>query len=72
MKHALMGLTALLGGVLGVNQRACAQNTYVDDALLYSRLGPSGTARTLGIGGANVALGADFGNLTSNPAGLGF
>ncbi len=41
------------------------------DALRYSRLQFGGTARTLGIGGANVALGADFGNLTSNPAGLG-
>ena len=41
------------------------------DALRYSRLQFGGPARTLGIGGANVALGADFGNLTSNPAGLG-
>ncbi|WP_035566576.1 OmpP1/FadL family transporter [Hymenobacter sp. IS2118] len=41
------------------------------DALRYSRLQFGGPARTLGIAGANVALGADFGNLTSNPAGLG-
>lgn len=67
-----MGLATLLGGFLGFGYSAQAQGTYADDALLYSRLGPAGTARTLGIGGANVALGADFGNLTSNPAGLGF
>ena len=41
------------------------------DALRYSQLQFGGPARTQGIGGANVALGADFGNLTSNPAGLG-
>jgi hypothetical protein len=41
------------------------------DALRYSQLQFSGPARTLGIGGANVAVGADLGNLVSNPAGLG-
>ncbi|WP_205503500.1 OmpP1/FadL family transporter [Rufibacter psychrotolerans] len=41
------------------------------DALRYSRTDFGGTARTMGIGGANVALGADAGNLSSNPAGLG-
>ncbi|WP_208309385.1 OmpP1/FadL family transporter [Hymenobacter defluvii] len=41
------------------------------DALRYSQLQFGGGARTLGIGGANVALGADVGNLSSNPAGLG-
>jgi hypothetical protein len=72
MKHAFMGLATLLGGFLGFSQSAQAQGTYIDDALLYSRLGPSGTARALGIGGATSALGADFSNLTTNPAGLGF
>lgn len=41
------------------------------DALRYSQLQFGGPARTQGIAGANVALGGDFGNLTSNPAGLG-
>jgi len=72
MKHAFMGLATLLGGFLGSSQVAHAQGNYADDALLYSRQAPAGTARTLGLGGANVALGGDFGNLTSNPAGLGF
>jgi hypothetical protein len=41
------------------------------DALRYSRLDFGGTARTQGIGGAQTALGADAGNLSGNPAGLG-
>ncbi|GEO03313.1 hemin receptor [Adhaeribacter aerolatus] len=46
-----------------------AQNE--NDALRYSRLGISGTARVQGIGGSQAALGADAGNLAGNPAGLG-
>jgi len=49
--------------------RAFAQDEA--DALRYSRLQFGGSARTLGIGGANVALGADYGSVSSNPAGLG-
>ena len=41
------------------------------DALRYSRLDFGGTARTQAIGGAQTALGADAGNLSGNPAGLG-
>jgi hypothetical protein len=41
------------------------------DVLRYSQLQFGGSARTLGIGGANVALGADYGSVSSNPAGLG-
>jgi len=67
-----MGLATLLGGFLGLTHSAQAQSSYYEDALLYSRQGPAGTARTLGLAGANVSLGGDFGNLTSNPAGLGF
>ena len=67
-----MGLATLLGSFLACSQSARAQGGYANDALLYMRQNPSGTARTLGLAGANVSLGADFGNLTSNPAGLGF
>ena len=56
---------------LAVGQAGHAFAQDASDALRYSRLQFGGPARTLGIGGANVALGADFGNLTSNPAGLG-
>jgi long-subunit fatty acid transport protein len=41
------------------------------DALRYSRLDFGGTARSQAIGGAQTALGADAGNLSGNPAGLG-
>ncbi|MDO7850288.1 hypothetical protein [Hymenobacter convexus] len=67
MKKRILWLSlALVAGQAG---HAFAQGP--SDALRYSRLQFGGTARTQGIGGANVAVGADFGNLTSNPAGLG-
>jgi hypothetical protein len=67
-----MGLATMLGGFLTISHAARAQGGYANDALLYMRQNPAGTARTIGLAGANVSLGADFGNLTSNPAGLGF
>ncbi|MCB0521261.1 MAG: hypothetical protein H6577_06520 [Lewinellaceae bacterium] len=42
----------------------------LDDAVRYSLLEVGGTARTVGIGGAISALGADFSSLSTNPAGL--
>ncbi len=57
--------------LVGPALSARAQSPYVREALNYSRLQFGGPARTQGIAGANVALGADFGNLSSNPAGLG-
>ncbi len=41
------------------------------DALRYSRLSPTGTARFTALGGAFGALGADFSTLSHNPAGIG-
>jgi len=41
------------------------------DALLFSEWTVGGTARTVGVGGAIGALGADFATLSTNPAGLG-
>ena len=67
MKKRIIWLSLALG--VGSAGHAFAQGA--SDALQYSRLQFGGPARTQGIGGANVALGADFGNLTSNPAGLG-
>ena len=40
------------------------------DALRYSNLEVGGTARTIGVGGAIGALGADYSVLSTNPAGL--
>ena len=47
-----------------------AQNSY--DALRYSNFQVGGTARSIGVGGALGALGADFSVLSTNPAGLGW
>ncbi len=43
----------------------------IRDALRFSGNELSGTARTMGMAGTSVALGGDFGTLTSNPAGIG-
>ncbi|TVT41185.1 hypothetical protein FNT36_06910 [Hymenobacter setariae] len=56
---------------LALGQASYSYGQNADDALRYSRLQFGGSARTLGIGGANVALGADYGSVSSNPAGLG-
>lgn len=64
-----LALPLLLGA--GLSARAQQESPYIGESLNYSRLQFGGPARTQGIAGANVALGADFGNLTSNPAGLG-
>lgn len=42
----------------------------VSDVLRYSALNPGGTARFMGAGGAFTALGAEFGAISQNPAGL--
>lgn len=42
------------------------------DAIRYSQMVPSATARSLGMGGAFGALGADFSVLSNNPAGIAF
>ena len=40
------------------------------DALRYSYLSASGTARSMGIGGAEGSIGGDFSGLSVNPAGI--
>jgi len=49
---------------------AIAQD-FADNALLFSRSFPGGSARIQGIGGAQVSLGGDYSSALSNPAGLG-
>lgn len=49
---------------------ATAQD-YTETALLFSRTKPSGSARILGLGGSQTALGGDYSSALSNPAGLG-
>ncbi|MFY0651658.1 MAG: hypothetical protein JXQ96_06475 [Cyclobacteriaceae bacterium] len=45
---------------------------YYNEALLFSRTNPGGSARIQGIGGSQIALGGDISSANSNPAGLGF
>lgn len=45
---------------------------YVGDALRFSEIQQTGTARFQGLGGGHAALGGDMTSVTSNPAGLGF
>ncbi|UYZ62113.1 OmpP1/FadL family transporter [Hymenobacter weizhouensis] len=59
----------LAAALLGPASYGFAQNQ--DDALRFSRTQFGGPARTLGIGGATSALGADLGGVLTNPAGLG-
>lgn len=64
MKRAFIAIIGLL-----LSASAYAQNEV--DALRYSRLSPTGTARATAMGGAFGALGADFTTLSNNPAGIG-
>lgn len=45
--------------------------SYSESALLFSRTQPAGSARILGLGGTQTALGGDYSSALSNPAGLG-
>ncbi len=45
-----------------------AQNE--EDVLRYSNYAPIGTARSVGLAGANGAVGGDFSTLSNNPAGI--
>jgi hypothetical protein len=50
---------------------SAAAQDYTESALLFSRNKPTGSARILGLSGAQTALGGDYSSALSNPAGLG-
>jgi len=56
--------------VLCVPQVLFAQG-FVENALLFSRTQPNGSARIQALGGSQIALGGDYSSALSNPAGLG-
>jgi hypothetical protein len=56
--------------VLSLSTELAAQS-FVENALLFGRTRPNGSARMQAIGGAQIALGGDFSSALSNPAGLG-
>ncbi|AHM62600.1 Outer membrane protein transport protein (OMPP1/FadL/TodX) [Flammeovirgaceae bacterium 311] len=69
----ILALIFLSAGCFFVSTEGQAQSfRYSNDALRFSRYSPGGTARIVGIGGAQVALGGDLSSAYSNPAGLGF
>ena len=63
-KISLIIVSALLTAGAAVSQN-------IDDALRYSQVFYSGTARFNSMGGAFTALGADMSTLSQNPAGIG-
>ena len=65
MKRLLIPILSLLLSSFVVNAQTVA------DALRFSQFGIGGTARTVAIGGAIGAFGADFSTVSTNPAGLG-
>lgn len=59
-----------IGIVLSIFSEVYSQG-FVDNALLFSRTTPGGSARIQALGGAQVSLGGDYSSALSNPAGLG-
>lgn len=59
----------IIFAVLSVSIGLTAQN--LDDALRYSQISYSGTARFMSMGGAFTSLGGDISSLSQNPAGIG-
>ncbi len=50
---------------------AAGAQSFTETALLFSRIQPAGSARIMGMGGAQTSLGGDYSSALSNPAGLG-
>jgi hypothetical protein len=61
-----------LGVIALLNFSLASAQDYTESALQFSRTRPSGSARILGLGGSQTALGGDYSSALSNPAGLGF
>jgi hypothetical protein len=64
--------TLAIGLMTCFAQKVSAQFGYYQEALLFSQTQFGGTARIMGVGGAQIALGGDLSLANSNPAGLGF
>src|SRR5258706_15035 len=61
-----------LGGFFALASINAVAQTYAEEALIFSRVNPGGSARIQAMGGSQVALGGDYSSAFSNPAGLGF
>ncbi|WP_207508836.1 OmpP1/FadL family transporter [Telluribacter humicola] len=62
----------LIGGMAALLLSLPTQAQYAYDALRFSEMFQTGTARFQGIGGNQASLGGDASAITGNPAGLGF
>lgn len=60
-----------LSAIVLLNFAGASAQDYTETALLFSRTNPGGSARILGLGGSQTALGGDYSSALSNPAGLG-
>ncbi len=71
MRVSRIRVAILTATALCLYNFSSAQSFYSDNALLYSRVMPGGSARVQSLGGAQTALGGDYSSGYSNPAGLG-
>ena len=60
-----------LTAIVLLNFATASAQDYTESALLFGRGEPAGSARILGLGGSQTALGGDYSSALSNPAGLG-
>lgn len=60
-----------LTAIVLLNFTGAIAQDYTESALLFGRTRPAGSARILGVGGSQTALGGDYSSALSNPAGLG-
>lgn len=65
----ILGISALC--LFGTGE-VMAQSGYYQDALRFSQIMSTGSARVSGLGGTQNSLGGDVSNIHHNPAGLGF
>lgn len=64
-------LKGLLLAAIIVSSADVLAQSFAETALMFSRTRPIGSARIMGMGGAQISLGGDFSSAYSNPAGLG-
>ena len=63
---------AVLASVMMAFDSSAQVPLYTADAVRFSQTDGGGSARFVGLGGANVSLGGDISSISGNPAGLGF
>lgn len=67
----MKNLKGLLLAAIVVSSVDALAQSFAETAMMFSRTRPIGSARIMGMGGAQISLGGDFSSAYSNPAGLG-